>query len=109
MSKSDILAALETDMNDPGAYKSGEYLEAHVFMHARRFLPVDRFGLIEALREWISSRSEPRTMLAVKIAYELGLKEMRLDIEALRREIASHKIFPSFYLREIDDVLSSLR
>ena len=108
MSKADVLAALETDMNDPGAYKSGEYLEEHVLMHAQWFLPVDRSGLIEALREWLSLRSEPRTMLAVKIALELGLKEIRSDIEALRLEVASGKIFPIFYLNDIDYVLNGL-
>jgi hypothetical protein len=46
MSKADVLAALETDMNYPGAYKSGEYLDEHVLMHAQWFLPVDRSGLI---------------------------------------------------------------
>jgi hypothetical protein len=109
MSKYDVLTALETDMNDLGSYKSGEYLEEHVLMHARYFLPGDRSGLVEAMREWINLRSEPRTMLAVKIADELGLREMISDIEALRREIASAKIFPSFYLHDIDNALNSLR
>src|SRR5262245_16747475 len=108
MSKDDILTALETDMNDPGAYKSGEYLEEHVLMHARYFLSADRSGLIEALREWLNLRSEPRTMLSVKIAQEVGLKEMISDIEALRREIDSGKIFPRFCLHDIDNALNSL-
>jgi hypothetical protein len=95
MSEADVLGVLETDMNDPGACKSGEYLEEYFLMHAQWFLSVDRLGLIEVLREWLSLRSEPRTILAVKIIHELGLKEIRSDSGALRLEIANNKIFQS--------------
>jgi hypothetical protein len=47
-------------------------------------------------------------MLAVKVAHVLELKEIRPDIELLRLEIANGKVFPIFYLREIDNVLGSL-
>jgi hypothetical protein len=108
MSKQDVLAVLETDMNDPGSLKSGEYLESHILLHAKQFLRTDRLGLIDALSEWISLKSEPRTMLAIRAAQELDLKEMRQIIESLRKEVAVGRVFPRFYLRDIDDVLSSL-
>ena len=108
MSREDILAVLETDMTDPGAWKSGEYLEEHVLAHAKQSLVVDRLGLVGALREWLGTRGEPRTMLAVSVAQELSLKELRPDIEILKREIVDHNIFPSFYLRDIDRALEML-
>jgi hypothetical protein len=108
MSKKEVLAAFETVITDPGSIKSGEYLEDHILSYAKKFLDIDRLGLIGALCEWIYFRSEPRTMLAVRVAKELGLREVSQVIEVLRREVAAGKVFPSFYLRDIDDALSSL-
>jgi hypothetical protein len=108
MSKNNILPILETAMNDPGSFKSGEYLEEHILTDARKFLVSDRIGLIEALCEWISMKSEPQTMLAISIAKELNLREMRQAIVELRQEISIGKVFPKFYLRDIDEALSIL-
>jgi len=68
----------------------------------------ERLGLIEALREWLSLRNEPRTMLAVTMARKLGLRELKADIEALRKEVSEGRVFPRFYLREIDATLEAL-
>jgi hypothetical protein len=108
MSKDNILPILETAMNDPGSFKSGEYLEEHVLTDARKFLVSDRIGLVEALCEWVSLKSEPQTMLAISVAKELNLREMRQVIEDLRQEVSVGKVFPKFYLRDIDEALSIL-
>jgi hypothetical protein len=108
MSKNNILAVLETAMNNPGSFKSGEYLEEHVLSNAKKLLLNDRVGLIEALCEWVSLKSEPQTMLAISVAKELNLREMRQVIEDLRQEVFAGKIFPKFYLRDIDEALSIL-
>jgi|SRR5687768_5758571 hypothetical protein len=109
MSKDDVLAVFETALTDPGSYKSGEYLQEHVLIYAKKFLISDRVGLIGALCEWISLKSEPLTMLSVRIAKELNLYEMNQVIEDLRQEVSSGKVFPWYYLCYIDEALSSLQ
>lgn len=109
MSKEDVLAILESDISNPGSYKSGEYLEEHVLEHAVDILHKDKQGLIEALKDWIEAQSEPRTMLAVRVAKNLGLVELIPQILELRREIDSGKVFPKFYLRYIDEALNILK
>lgn len=108
MSKDEVLAGLETDMDDPGAEKSGEYLRKHIIERSRRLLMTDRRGLVEALLEWLSLRSEPRTMLAVRVACELRLSELRPEITILREDIAMGRFFPGYYLRWVDDALDAL-
>ncbi|WP_366921798.1 hypothetical protein MFMK1_002214 [Metallumcola ferriviriculae] len=108
MSKEDVLAILESDIFNPGSYKSGEYLEEHALSHAVDVLQNDRQGLIEALMDWIETQSEPRTMLAVRIAKNLGLVELKPQILELGHKIDSGKVFPRFYLRYIDETLNEL-
>ena len=108
MSKGDILELLETDMADPGSFKSGEYLREHVLIHAGAALADDRKGLVEALREWLNFRTDPRTMLAVTVASKLSLKELKPDIETLKVEVMAGKFFPRFYLRNIQAALDML-
>jgi hypothetical protein len=108
MSKDDVLTAFETDMSDPGSYKSGEYLEEHILIRASNALLTDRSGLVAALQEWLSLRDEPRTMLAVTMARKLTLQELKADIEALRKEVSEGRVFPHYYLRKIDATLEAL-
>ena len=108
MTKNDVLQLFETDMSDPGSYKSGEYLREHVLQHAKGVLSTDRSSLVEALREWLKARSEPRTMIAVTVARKLDLKELKSDIQALRNEVADGRTFPRFYLDHIDAAVNAL-
>jgi hypothetical protein len=57
--------------------------------------------LIDALRHWLSLRSEPRTMLAVEIASVFQLSELRVNIEGLLEDIKSGKSFQPFYARGV--------
>jgi hypothetical protein len=115
MSKDDVLALLETDMTDPGSLKDGEYLEEHVLSHSKLVVQTDRNGLIEALREWMSERSDPRTMLAARVVAELGLVELKPELATLRDEISEGNTFPHlslggrrFYFRVVSDYFDEL-
>lgn len=108
MTKEDVLRLFETDLSDPGSYKSGEYLRDHVMTHAKAILADNRESLIEALRQWIESRSEPRTMVAVSIARRLGLTELREDVTSLKCDVEAGKYFPSFYIGTINRALKAL-
>jgi hypothetical protein len=109
MSKEDILILLDTAMTDPGSYKSGEYLEEHAFDYLNKIINSDREGIIEALREWIGLRSEPETMLAVRLARRLKISEVIPQIKKLRKEVDKGNVFMRYYLTSIDQALDVLQ
>jgi|ERR1044072_1983403 tRNA A37 N6-isopentenylltransferase MiaA len=109
MTVQDVLASIEAALNEPGTDKSGEYLRELVTHRIRRALPADRQSAIKALEVWLQSRSEPRTMVAVIIAAELKLSELRPEIEQLRIDIESGRAFYLYYLSNVDKVLYKLR
>jgi|SRR5689334_17633803 len=108
MTKSFVLSRLEACIDDPGSLKSGEYLREEILDEARRIQDPDREFLVDVLRDWLQLRSEPRTMVAVDIAKVLALGGLKDDIQALRDDIVAGKAFSPYYLRWIDEALSSL-
>ncbi len=108
MGKGEVLAALETDLSDPGSLKSGEYLEEHVLRRARQIVANDRSGLVEVLEDWILLRAEPRTALAVSVAKTLRMRELRELIVALREDVAQGKALWPHYLRGLDETIKAL-
>ena len=108
MSKEDILILLDTAMTDPGSIKSGEYLEEHAYEYLRRVLHFDREGITQALCEWIDRRTEPETMLAVRLARRLKVIEVKPHIANLRKEVDRGEVFMRFYLLTIDQALDEL-
>ncbi|TAL16098.1 hypothetical protein EPN96_10810 [bacterium] len=104
-----VLVEFDTNLADPGAQKSGEYLREHILDSAKRALDrKDKDALIEVLREWLDERSEPKTMLAVEVIKELRLTELRKDLEELRDAIEKRKAFKPFYVRWVDSALTTL-
>lgn len=86
MSKADVLAAFDDNLDDPGSEKSGEYLHEHVLESARRALAAgDRTGLVDAVRvrEW------------------LAMRRLKTDVHA------GGALWPD-YVRKIDEPLAAL-
>ena len=109
MAKIDVAQALQSDLDNPGSLKSGEYLEERILRTVRRaLLAGDRDGVVESLREWLILRQEPQTMLAVTAAKNEQLTELVPEIEALRTDVLAGLAFPRFYLHWIDEALSSV-
>ncbi|MFU8830102.1 MAG: hypothetical protein ACNA8P_11815 [Phycisphaerales bacterium] len=109
MTKSEIERGFQTDFDNPGSLKSGEYLYEHILRRASRFVAEDRENLVLVLRDWVRERCEPHTMLAVSIADELRLAELRNDLVELKSDIERGKAFYPFYqdrvtkaIRQID-------
>ena len=109
MAKTDVLEVFDSALNDPGALKSGEYLEEHIVNYAKEMFINDRTGVIDALREWLVLREEPKTMLAVKVVEELTIKELKEEIINLKKDIEGGKAFLPFYVRSVDKALSVLK
>lgn len=95
-------------LSDPGALKSGEWLEEHIADALKTFVSSDREGVVAALAEWIAMRDEPRSMIAVRMAMKYRLKELRDPIAALRKDVESGKVFLPFYKKKIDAALDEL-
>lgn len=108
MSKESTLKILENDISDPSSYKSGEYLEELAFRDLCENMNNDREGIVGALQEWIQVKAEPRTMLAVRLAKNLGIIELIPQLQELRKEIDNGKVFLRFYLRYVDEALTVL-
>ena len=109
MEKEEILSHLEDDLANPGSQKSGEFLEEHALVTAHRALETgNREALVEAMVCWLRDRSEPRTMLAVSIAKELSLGELRAELRVLKAEIDDGRVFLPFYARRVDAALNAL-
>jgi hypothetical protein len=108
MTKDDVLRILETDFTDPGSYKSGEYLEEHIFWHIELLIQNERRHIIEILNDWLNMRIEPHTMLAVDVAGKFEISELVPQILELRHEIESGKSFLRYYVQRIDKALIKL-
>lgn len=108
MSKNDILTKLQSALNDPGSQKSGEYLEEHVSVQLKRSIGDDRVGVVQALESWLEFRKEPQTMIAVRMAAEFQIQELRPLIEKLAQEIEKGDAFLPFYKRWTDEALEKL-
>jgi hypothetical protein len=108
MTKEEIEDAFDTDFSDPGSTKSGEYLAEHVLMRAKRLIHKERDGLVQVLKSWIQQRSESRTMLAVEVAGDLRIGELRTEIDALGSAIKRGEYFLPFYFQAIERALTSI-
>lgn len=108
MPKDEVLAEFNIDFADPMSEKSGEYLYDHVLRRAKRLIVEDYTGVIEVLRYWLSLRKEPHTMLAVRVARDLVVTELKPELENLRQDIESGKTFLPYYKRWVDQALAAI-
>jgi hypothetical protein len=108
MNKEDIVRIFETDMTDPGSLQSGEYLKTHILAHAQVVARMNRSALVAVLIDWLTLREEPQTMLAVRVAQDLGLHELRSALLVLRQEIVAGRVFWPYYVKDIDNALNAI-
>lgn len=108
MDKEKIRYLFETDFSNPGAYKSGEYLREIFLIRSKNIINEDRENLVDVLIDWIDSRTEPKTMLAVYLADELNIFELKNYVMALKKDIIKNNVFPRDYVIKIDRILKKL-
>lgn len=73
-------------LNSP-APGSGEASYRHLRFHVERIVNSQRGPLVSALRNWLSLRSEPKTMVAADLAADFHLSELRPDLFKLLDDI----------------------
>jgi hypothetical protein len=108
MSKEEILAEFDIDLNDPVSVKDGEYLYEHILVRAKRMVVNDRIGMVEVLRYWLSLRKDLYTMMAVDIIKDLVISELKPELNILKEDIESGKIFLPYYKQWVDRVLKAI-
>jgi hypothetical protein len=101
---------VQTDFNNPGSLKSGEYLYSAIHSRAQRFIDYGkRNEVIAVARYWIHKQIEPETMIAIKLSSDFQFNELLKDIETLNEAVISGRILQPFYSETITPVIQSLR
>lgn len=108
MSMDEILAKFEIDFEKALPDKGGEYLYADINKRAKELIIIDRLGVIQTCKYWFSLRKEPYTMLAVSLVENLKIRELKPDLEALRKDIESGKAFLPYYNEWIEKALNAI-
>jgi hypothetical protein len=108
MKKQEILEWLESEVQGYPERATGNECADHVVRLAGRVVESDRRELVEAMREWIVQR-EKRTLLAVRIAAEYKLLELKPDIEHLLEDVRAKVVFLPYYQEFIVPALERMK
>lgn len=87
---------------------SGEDLYEYINKLAIKLILKSRPEFIVVMIHWIQLRSEPKTMLAVDIAGNNQLGELRGSIEELLKDVNEGKAFKPFYEKPITKALERI-
>lgn len=96
MTKQEILEWLEDEVQGYPERATGNECEDHIVRLAGRIVESDRNALVEAVREWIEKRDK-RTLLAVRIAAEHRLRELKPHVQRLLEDVRAGKVFSPYY------------
>ncbi len=96
MTKTEILAWLEGEVQGYPERATGNECEDYVVRLAGRIVESDRAELAEAMHEWIGQRGK-RTLLAVRIVAEYKLRELKPVIQRLLEDVRVGKVFSPYY------------
>jgi hypothetical protein len=102
--KKEVMEKFETIIRKPES-DYGDYLYEDILAEGKYLINKDRNGVIEVCREWLLMRKAPHTFLAVVLIGELKIRELREDLELLRGDIMSGKVFRPYNIHSIDTAL----
>jgi|LakMenE01Jun11ns_1017448.scaffolds.fasta_scaffold8826510_2 hypothetical protein len=88
--------------------EGGNLLQAHFRAFCRSLQGTSRAELPIHLRQWLESRSEPRTMLALTMIGELRLRELRPDLIVLLKDIEQGRALWPYDAPEVEEALRLL-
>lgn len=107
MTKQEILDWLDSEVRRYTERATGNECEDFIVRIAGRVVQSDRQELIEAMQNWIAARGE-RTLLAVRIAAEHNLRELKPDIEQLLEDMRAGSAFSPYYSEFITPALQRI-
>jgi len=96
MTKQDIIKWLDGEVKSYPPRATGNECGQFVTRLAARVVESDRNELVAAMREWITQRDK-RTLLAMNIAVDLKLLELKPDIQRLLEDVRAGKVFSPYY------------
>ena len=108
MSKEEVLAELNIDLENSKDDKGGEYFYIDVTKRLRRLIISDRPGVVEALRYWLRLRQADLTDIAVDLVRDFAIRELKSELETLKKEIESGKVFHPSYVEGVDEALEAM-
>jgi hypothetical protein len=107
MTKQEILEWLEGEVQGYPDRATGNECGQFITRLASRVVESDRCALVEAMREWIVQRGN-RTLLAMNIATDLKLRELKPDIERLLEDVRANTAFSPYYEEFITPALKRI-
>lgn len=107
MTKQEILEWLESEIQGYTPRSTGNECEQFITRLAARIVESDRNELVAAMREWITQHGQ-RTLLAMNIAADLKLRELKPDIERLLEDVRTGKAFSPYYEEFIGPALKRI-
>lgn len=96
MTKQEILEWLEGEIQGYPERATGNECGQFVTGLVARVVESDRDELVAAMREWITQHGQ-RTLLAMNIAVDLKLWELKLDIGRLLEDVRAGRAFQPYY------------
>lgn len=96
MTKQEIIEWLDGEIEGYPPRATGDECGQFVMRLAARVVESDRDELIAAMREWITQRGK-RTLLAMDIAVDAKLRELKPDIEHLLEDVRAGRVFSPYY------------
>lgn len=108
MSSNPVLDQLNSEVAAFPARASGEELYDYIRRLSGRILSKNRAELAAAMVDWLELRSEPKTMLAVQIASDLRLAELKPALESFLNDVREGRIFLPYYAKAIEATLQKL-
>jgi hypothetical protein len=108
MTKESVLAAFELDIQR-GDPKVGESTTQDIKKTAKALITKDRSGVIEALRYWLNLRDTGLTVTALNVIADIkDVRELKPDLECLKADIESGKVFHLSYNYWVDRALKAI-
>ena len=107
MTRQEILKWLEGEVQGYPERATGNECEDFIVRLAGRVVQSHRHELVEAMRHWIIERGK-RTLLAVRIAAEHKLSELKPDIERLLEDVCAGRAFSPYYKEFITPALKRI-
>jgi len=108
MTGEEIRQWLDNELANFPERASGQELRIYLTRQTAPLVESDRASLVEALAVWIQLRSEPRTMLAMKIGAEHHLTELHREVEELLDDVREGAAFLPYYEQWIVQALEQL-
>jgi hypothetical protein len=108
MSKEEVLEELDALLNKYENDKDGMYVQHLLLDLTKELIIKDRPGVVGALRHWLNLREGGLTVAAMNLIADINIPELKPELECLRKEIESRKIFLPDYVYWVDRALKAI-